>query len=263
MGRKSKIAAVVLSISVLLGGCSLGKNDIVFTTGLSANEVFKIEHEKVSLAEAKVYLCNYQNLYGNVYGIDLWEQQYQTDDLEQYVKDVTLSEMTRVICMDQLAEQKEITLSKEEKTNLKLAAKEYYESLNEEEKSYMDVSEATIEKLYENYALASKVYTSLTTGVNEEVSDDEARVMEAQQIYVKDQNRAGEVASRLANGEDFRTVAADYNEAAQIDITFGRDEMPKEVEDIAFNLMMMKYQEALRQRMVIILSSASINSIRS
>ncbi len=236
MGRKSKIAAVVLSISVLLGGCSLGKTDIVFTTGLSANEVFKIEHEKVSLAEAKVYLCNYQNLYGNVYGIDLWEQQYQTDDLEQYVKDVTLSEMTRVICMDQLAEQKEITLSKEEKTNLKLAAKEYYESLNEEEKSYMDVSEATIEKLYENYALASKVYTSLTTGVNEEVSDDEARVMEAQQIYVKDQNRAGEVASRLANGEDFRTVAADYNEAAQIDITFGRDEMPKEVEDIAFNL---------------------------
>ena len=177
MGRKSKIAAVVLGISVLLGGCSLGKTDIVFTTGLSANEVFKIEHEKVSLAEAKVYLCNYQNLYGNVYGIDLWEQQYQTDDLEQYVKDVTLSEMTRVICMDQLAEQKEITLSKEEKTNLKLAAKEYYESLNEEEKSYMDVSEATIEKLYENYALASKVYTSLTTGVNEEVSDDEARVI--------------------------------------------------------------------------------------
>ena len=226
MGRKSKIAAAVLSISVLLGGCSLGKTEIVFTTGLSANEVFKIEHEKVSLAEAKVYLCNYQNLYGNVYGIDLWEQQYQTDDLEQYVKDVTLSEMTRVICMDQLAEQKEITLSKEEKTNLKLAAKEYYESLNEEEKSYMDVSEATIEKLYENYALASKVYTSLTTGVNEEVSDDEARVMEAQQIYVKDQSRAGEVASRLANGEDFRTVAADYNEAAQIDITFGRDEMP-------------------------------------
>ena len=39
----------------------------------------------------------------------------------------------------------------------------------------MDVSEATIEKLYENYALASKVYTSLTTGVNEEVSDDEAK----------------------------------------------------------------------------------------
>ena len=60
MGRKSKIAAVVLSISVFLGGCSLGKTDIVFTTGLSSNEVFKIEHEKVSLAEAKVYLCNYQ-----------------------------------------------------------------------------------------------------------------------------------------------------------------------------------------------------------
>ena len=79
MGRKSKIAAVVLSISVLLGGCSLGKTDIVFTTGLSSNEVFKIEHEKVSLAEAKVYLCNYQNLYGNVYGIDLWEQQYRKD----------------------------------------------------------------------------------------------------------------------------------------------------------------------------------------
>ena len=75
----------------------------------------------------------------------------------------------------------------------------------------MDVSEATIEKLYENYALASKVYTSLTTGVNEEVSDDEARVMEAQQIYVKDQSRAGEVASRLANGLSLWTVMTGLN----------------------------------------------------
>ena len=68
MGRKSKIAAVVLSISVLLGGCSLGKNDIVFTTGLSANEVFKIEHEKVSLAEAKVYLCIWKCLWNRFVG---------------------------------------------------------------------------------------------------------------------------------------------------------------------------------------------------
>ena len=89
------------------------------------------------------------------------------------------------------------------------------------------------------------------------------RVMEAQQIYVKDQSRAGEVASRLANGEDFRTVAADYNEAAQIDITFGRDEMPKEVEDIAFNLNDDEISGSIAtEGWLLFLSSASINSIR-
>lgn len=234
--RKRRIAAGMAVIILLLTGCSFGKTDIVFTTGLAQDEVFKIESSTVSVAQAKVYLCNYQNLYGNTYDINLWEQDFKTASLENYVKDVTLQEMTRVICMDMLAQQEEITLTSDEVDLVRAAAKQYYLSLSKDEVAYMGITEKMIEGLYADYALAKKVYQALTTGVDEEVSDDEARVMEAQQIQVSDQSRAAEVAAQLAQGKDFLTVATDYNEASEIDITFGRGDMPGEVEDIAFNL---------------------------
>ncbi len=41
--------------------------------------------------------------------------------------------------------------------------------------------------MYEHYALAEKVYKQLMSGVDENVSEDEARIMEANVIYVTDE----------------------------------------------------------------------------
>ena len=80
------------------------------------------------------------------------------------------------------------------------------------------------------------MYTSLTTGVNEEVSDDEARIIEGMQIFVRDSGKADEVKKRLKRGEDFASVAASCNEETRTDIKFGREDMPKEVVKEAFEL---------------------------
>lgn len=229
-------AALLACFSLFLGGCRVGNTDVTFTMGLSSNEVFRIGKETVSLPEAKVYLCNYQNIYGNVYGLNLWENDDHREDLQEYVKEVALSEMTRIVAMAQMAREKDISLTEEEQSGVELAAETYYGSLTEEERSYMEVRQSTIEGLYEDYALAQKVYETLTTGVDREVSDDEARVMEAYVICVKDQNRAAEVQAQLNSGRDFLSVAADYNEAAETERTFGRGELPPEVDDVAFQL---------------------------
>ncbi len=84
--------------------------------------------------------------------------------------------------------------------------------------------------------LADKVYQSLTVGIDAEVSDDEARIMEAMQIFVKDKKSAKEVRQRLKAGEDFAAVASNYNKKPVIEITFGRGELPSEVEQAAFEL---------------------------
>lgn len=186
--------------------------------------------------EAKVYLVNYQNIYGSAYGIDMLTEEVGKSSLKDYVKDVTISELTQVVCMDLLAESEEIELSEDEKEKVSNAAKAYYESLTKEEISYMGVSESDINTYYQHYALAQKLYNSLTGSVNEEVSDDEARVMEAMQIYITDQTKAQEAADRLAAGEDFASVASNYNEASVIELNIARDDLPEEVEDIAFNL---------------------------
>ena len=230
------MTACVCALSMALTGCQIGNKDIVVSGTLSSRQVFTLDKSACSLKEAKVYLANYQNIYGTAYTIDLWQHDFGDASLLDYVKDITLEELTRVYTMDLLAQSQEVTLSEEETAKVAEAAKEYYASLSEDETAYMDVVEADIAEYYTHYALAQKLYHSLTNGVNEEVSDDEARVMEIMQIYVTDEDRAHEVEQKLAQGDDFASIANNYNELSAIQVTVSRDDLPDEVEEVAFQL---------------------------
>lgn len=234
--KTAGIIAGVLLTAVLMSGCQIGNKDIVVSNTLNQKQVFKIGGMACGLKEARVYLTNYQNIYGTAYGVDLWEHDFGDDSLVNYVKDVTLGELTKVICMDLLAESREMELTEEELGKVSEAAAEYYASLTEEETAYLDVTENDINEYYRHYALAQKLYNSLTDEVNEEVSDDEARVIEVMQIFVTDSADAMEVKARLDNGEDFATVANNYNELPSIQITAARDDYPEAVEEVAFSL---------------------------
>lgn len=234
--NKMKCAAVLAAVTLLMSGCQIGNKDIVVSRALTNKQVFEIDRSECGLKEVMVYLANYQNIYGSAYTIDLWQHDFGDDSLAKYVKDVTLAELTRVYCMDLLAESQGIVLSEDELSKVADAAREYYASLSIEEIAYMGVSEEDINEFYAHYALAQKLYNSLTNGVNEEVSDDEARVIEIMQIYVEDKEDAAEVNQKLANGDDFATVANNYNELSAIQVTVSRDEVPEEVETVAFEL---------------------------
>ena len=227
---------VTIAMLMCLGGCQIGNRQIVVSGSLSDKQVFKIGSATCGVKEAKVYLTNYQNIYGTAYGLNLWEHDFGDNSLTQYVKDITLEELTHVVCMDLLAESQEVSLSEEEKADVASAAKEYYASLSEDEIAYLAVTESDIAEYYAHYALAQKLYHSLTNGVNDEVSDDEARVIEIMQIYVTDETKAAEVLSKLKNGDDFASVANNYNQLSSIQVTVSRDELPAEVEKVAFDL---------------------------
>ena len=227
---------VTIAMLMCLGGCQIGNKQIVVSGSLSDKQVFKIGSATCGVKEAKVYLTNYQNIYGTAYGLNLWEHDFGDNSLTQYVKDITLEELTHVVCMDLLAESQEVSLSEEEKADVASAAKEYYASLSEDEIAYLAVTESDIAEYYAHYALAQKLYRSLTNGVNDEVSDDEARVIEIMQIYVTDETKAAEVSAKLKNGDDFASVANNYNQLSSIQVTVSRDELPVEVEKVAFDL---------------------------
>lgn len=231
------MAAITLA-SVTLTGCKVGNTQIRLESIRLSNHksVFRVNDYKCPLKMAKLYLCNYRNLYGSAYGMDLWQYDFGDDSLEDYVKDVTIQELSRIVCMDLIAENQQMSLSDEEQSLVREAAAEYYESLNDDEKSYMDVHETDIQEAYENYALAEKLYQTLTQGVDEEVSDDEARVIRVQQIYVTDAETADTVQKKLKDGEDFASVANAYNQRGKIETTVARGDYTQDVENIAFNL---------------------------
>ena len=151
--------AAALCVVMLLTGCRIGDTQIVWKTDKLNNHkyVFQVNDRTCDVKQAKLYLCNYRNLYGSAYGIDLWSYDYNESSLEQYVKDITIQELSRIVCMDMLAEQMDMSLTEEEQECCEQAASEYYASLSEEERSFMDVRESDIQKAYRDYALAQKL----------------------------------------------------------------------------------------------------------
>lgn len=230
------LLSVCLLFCLLLTGCQIGDRSIVVLKPLGSRYVFQIGDASCSVKEAKVYLANYQNIYGEAYTLNLWEHDFGNNSLEEYIKTITLNKLVTVTCMAQLAEQRELVLTEEEEALVLTASKAYYETLTKEDKDYLGVSESEIAEYYRQYALAEKVYSSLTGEINGEVSDDEARVMEVMQIFVTNAGDAAEVKERLLNGEDFAGVANIYNELSGIHANLCRDDLPEEAEEIVFSM---------------------------
>ncbi len=234
--RYSGIAVLLLCVSLVLNGCSILGKDFVFTFHLGSRDVFSIGGTSCSVAEAKVFLCNYQNLYGEIYGQSLWEDESVAEDLETYVKDVTIEQLAQMVSMDLLAEEQGISLTEDELSLVEQAAEEYYNSLTDEEISYMGIRLSHIEGLYEKYALAEKLYETLTADIETEISEDEARVVEVLQIYVTDSSKAAAVQAGIESDTDFSTLAAQYNTAENIDITVKRGDYDEAIEEAIFAL---------------------------
>ena len=236
----------ILLATTLLAGCKIGGKEIVFELGSDNDYVFSVGESKCSQKQARLFLCNYQNLYGNAYGVNLWDYDFEGDSLEEYVKSITLDELTKIVCMDIVSQEQEIALTEKEHKQVKKAAEEYYKSLSDDELSFMKVSQSDVVEIYENYALAEKLYKNLTEGVNTEVSDDDARVIRIQQICVSDKKNADAVSEKLAAGEEFETVAGEYSTCTTSQLTVSRGELPEELEEVAFELANDEISQAVK-----------------
>ncbi|MBR1693124.1 MAG: peptidylprolyl isomerase [Lachnospiraceae bacterium] len=267
MMRRKKtgyLLGVMLLAGVLAGGCadiSAGKEPqeqttVVLTTGFAQDELFRIGKSSCRIAEAMVYLVNMQNQYESVYGSQIWEKDLGEETLQSKLKDIVLARLAQIKTMNLLAEDYGVTLSPQEEQKVSQAAGQYYGSLNQKELELIQADEETIENLYREYALANKVYNTIIEDVNPEISDDEARTITVKTIFIKTyavndegkrvaytdsskkkaRERAVQIRSMAADGEDFDSLISKYNEGENSTYSFGKGEMEPAFEDAAFNL---------------------------
>lgn len=238
IGYRLAAAAVAAVLTVGSSGCQIGDEEVTISRGMADNEVFLIDGKACTLPVMKLLLMNNMNLHGESYGINL----LQNEDLkvqkkfEQYVKKISMDEITRVYSMTALANAQGVELTDEQKELAQWAGEDCFKSLTEEQVSYLEITEEQVQDLYEKYALADKLYRVLVQDVNKEVSDDEARIMEIRQIYTTDEEQAHKAVAELEEETEFSTVAANYNEAGEIMLTLQRGMLPKEAEDVAFSM---------------------------
>ncbi len=233
-----RLCAIVFTICICttFTGCELMGKTVYFGGSSGYNTVFKIGDMKCSKKEALVYLLNEKNIYGSVNGVNLWSEDYDTATMTGSIKDLTLEHLTRVYVLNLYAEENGVELSDTEKKACEEAAATYYKSMNSKERSFTGAKKKDIIKMYYRYAIASKVYESLMNSVDEEVSEDEARVMEAFVLFVSDESKANEIQGMIDYGYTFERLASTYTELDYYQKTFARGEYSADIDEVVFNL---------------------------
>lgn len=269
--KRLKRIAVIFSIIILaagIAGCgskqketdeniSQNNTKIVLTTGFAKDEIFRIGKSSCSLSEVMVYLTNMQNQYEAIYGSQIWSKNIgESGTLEDKVKDTVIARIAQIKTMNLLAEKYGIALTEAEEKKVNQATDTYYSSLNKHEKAALLADKECIRKLYQEYALANKIYYTIIEDVNPEISDDEARTITVKLIYLKtysldgkknkveftEENKAmvlqkaQEILQKAQSGEDFDTLISQYSEDENSTYSFGKGEMDKSFEEAAFNL---------------------------
>ncbi len=237
----------------VMSGCG---TKVVITTGFAKDEVFRLGEHSCYLPEMMVYLADIQNQYETVYGSGIWKASLDGVSLEDNVKDTVLAKMAQVKTMYLMALDRGIDLTDSEKELAGICAEKYIGMLDETGIESLGVDRELMDRMYREYALADKVVDMLIADINPEISDDEARTVVLQHIYIatgvtdgagnfvsyssedkaESYRLASEICKRAADGEDFEALAAEYSDEEEITISFGRGAMEKVIEDAAFSL---------------------------
>ena len=253
-GKLWLLAAVLLMMFVC-AGC---KDDVQvkLTTGLNEGELFRIEKKACTEAEARLFLMNQKNQYETSYGENIWKAAVGDTNFAGQMKEQLEAFLYQLKGMVLMAESRGIALSDEEKTLAATAAKEYLTGLSTEAASYLNMTEEQLTQLYQEYRLAERLVAQVTAIVEEEISDDEARVIEVQQIVFPRKKtaedgsvvelsateladvraKAQEAADRAAAGDSFTLLQETYSSEAPGSIRVSRYEMEKGWENAVFAL---------------------------
>lgn len=246
-GRKRysiRFLALLLAVVMLFGtGCSSTgqKADIRIVTPLSDSELFKISDEICTVPQANILISAQKKVIEDVYGEEIWSVEMDGLSFEDHVKNSLKDFLARMMCMKLMAAANQITLSSEEKTQVQNCARTYFSQLTPEEVDAMGITEEDAQDVFTSYYYYNKLMEVLTSDMETEVSDNDARVVQVECIYVKktekDQTKSLQnILKKAKDAEDFSAVAESYNEGSQVNMSISRNQLPDEIEEVVFSL---------------------------
>ncbi len=230
---------------------------IVISMGFEKGEAFRLDTLSCMQAEVYVYLVDMQVEYETVFSSSFWA--YMNEDketMESKLVDNAISKISQIKAMQLLANKRGISLDEEEIEKATQAANSFYESLSEEEIDILMVDNEILLKMYQEYALANKVYAYIIKDINPEISDDEARTITVKNIYLRTYSLNGlgekiayseeqkkdvydlmvDLRERLDKGEDFDFLIQEYSDDKESSFSFGKGDTSQDYEEVAFSL---------------------------
>jgi foldase protein PrsA len=227
----------MLAICMIFATACGKDSRIILTTGFDDDEIFRLEGVSCYKPEVMVYLTTMQNQYESAFGEQIWKTETGGITLEDSVKQTVLARLAKIKMMNLMAASYKLELTKEQEQRAVLAAANYYSSLSDEEKSALgNIKENDICTMYKEYALADSLYDYLTSDVNVEISDDEARTITVEQIKVSTYDEAQQILRELRDGASFDELAMSRSMSEDLIVSFHKGDEEEAKESACFNL---------------------------
>lgn len=161
------MVGILLLCMTLFTGCG-NKNAVLFSFG----------DEKIQMSEAWIYFYMSKYSYDSAYqGMD-WTMKIPNNEggestFEEMVKQQTLSTIKYSKLLSAKAEEEEVVLTEEDKTQAKTGAKTIFDSWTGKEKSQYKITEADIEAVFLKQMLAQKYQEEASAKIEIELDKEE------------------------------------------------------------------------------------------
>lgn len=232
MKKKALIFAItgMLAAGILTGCGSIDESDVVATVGdteITAD---------IANFYARYTQAQYETYYAGYLGEDMWNTDAQEGETyEEFVKDSVLTELERMIVLEEHMGEYEVALTEEEQAVINESVKEFDEANPLEAKEKISGSEKAVKRVLTLMAIQQKMTEAIEAGADTEVSDEEAAQKSMQYVLfpystTDEEGKAKELsddekaevkkqaesfAQSAQTAEDFAALATEQGQEAQ------------------------------------------------
>ena len=247
MRRKRTLGlCILLAAGICLSGCGNKAKETKLETGDISNEsvVMKVGSEPVRFSEVKDYCYFLKCQYEGSFGEQLWEYPLSKNEtIGDQAKQEIVNMITQLKIICNTAKRQNVKLTADEMDEALRKAEELVGNASKADKAEYSLNVQDISEIYQENALADKMFYIATDDADTTVSDEEARQMSLQYIEVMtngtDRNgtaiqmdqqakkkaltRAQKLQTEAASRTDFQSFAQKNTDAANVDLTIGKD----------------------------------------
>lgn len=280
MSKRIKRLATVFIMTALCGiaVCSLyacngksGESRKIINSNKNAEKAEKVENkelkgdsvvisvgdETATYKELQVYMYILKNRYEDKLGDEIWSYQFDSGkSFKSIATEQVVSMITEMKVISRKAAELGIELSGDEKEDIRHYAATILGAASKEDITKYMLDEDTITKVYCENEIAGRVFDASINNVDTNISDDEAKQITVQYIYLqtsgtnqsgvevklspeevqKRNDEANSLRKQAKKCTDFAQFAQANTESAKSEITFGRGDMSDEFTNAAFAL---------------------------
>lgn len=254
-----RLLALILIFALMLSGCSLDFFKEEQVEKWPEDVLLRIGDTEIDYRECLVYLDAIRTDYERYYGKDIWTYVVNGEGgtLGDVVKQQMLDEMLYVKIVCEQAKKLNVTLSSDELAYVDTLANDYMIKIHGSELTKYEVNKSIVRKIYQDNALARKVFEQATLNIDTNISNEEAgqhhlysiairnhkigssgeRVEYSDTEKAEQKKRMEEMRNNAVLSDDFLAFATGVTEnASMLDVFVGKGELEQSIEKAVLDL---------------------------